>query len=184
MVEQATLVYEVEPMQLSDIAEVMAIERLSFSNPWPASAFRYELLQNDRAYYFAARPRAPQTIPPIVGYGGFWLAADEAHISTIAVHPDHRGRSLGELLLVTLIERARELGAGLMTLEVRVSNEVAQNLYQKFGFQEIGVRRGYYSDNHEDALLMTLVDLDSEAYGRQFSRLRSQLRERLQQKGK
>jgi ribosomal-protein-alanine N-acetyltransferase len=90
---------------------------------------------------------------------------DEAHVTTIASHPDMRGRGVGELLLVSLMHRATEIGARWMTLEVRASNSVAQNLYRKYTFKEMGVRRGYYSDNREDALVMWTDALDSDSFG-------------------
>lgn len=182
--EYKGLNFQAEPMRLADIPEVMAIERLSFPNPWPASAYRYELGQNERAHYFVARPLSahPAGKGPVVGYGGFWLVAGEAHISTIAVQPDYRRAGLGELLLGEMIDRARSLGADLMTLEVRASNLIAQGLYRKYGFQEAGVRKGYYTDNREDALLMTIPVLRGEEFSRRFSQLWARLSERLQRK--
>ena len=100
----------------------------------------------------------------IVGYAGIWVMTDEAHITTIASHPDMRGKGIGEFLLVALIHRGIEIGARWMTLEVRASNSVAQNLYRKYTFKEMGVRRRYYSDNGEDALVMWTDALDSESF--------------------
>lgn len=103
----------------------------------------------------AATPDAPR---PVVGYGGLWLLVDgwpEAHISTLAVHPEWRGRGLGGLLLGGLLERAMAMGAQRATLEVRVSNHVAQGLYEKYGFDVVGLERRYYSDNNEDAYIMS-----------------------------
>jgi ribosomal-protein-alanine N-acetyltransferase len=91
----------------------------------------------------------------ITGFAGFWLVEDEAHIGTLALHPAWRGRGLGEQLLAALLRRAADLGARLVTLEVRAGNHVAQRLYRKYGFEEVGRRKAYYRDNHEDALLMT-----------------------------
>jgi ribosomal-protein-alanine N-acetyltransferase len=90
----------------------------------------------------------------VAGYCGFWLILDEAHITNIAVHPEFRGKGYGKRLLQYVMERARRLGALKMTLEVRVSNHVAQSLYEKMGFVRSGVRKGYYTDNKEDALIM------------------------------
>jgi len=120
------------------------------------------------------RPR-----PAVVGYGGLWLWLDEAHISTIAVHPDWRGRGLGELLLLAMLERSIELKAAQATLEVRVSNQVAQNLYRKYEFEIVGIRRRYYRDNGEDAYIMTVPALDA-AYARRLARLRQALAQRLE----
>jgi ribosomal-protein-alanine N-acetyltransferase len=99
-----------------------------------------------------------------VGYAGIWVMTDEAHVTTIASHPDVRGKGVGELLLLALIHRAIEVGARWMTLEVRASNSVAQNLYRKYTFKEMGVRRRYYSDNGEDALVMWTDALDSDTF--------------------
>jgi ribosomal-protein-alanine N-acetyltransferase len=112
-------------------------------------------------------PRSPQLeeeLRSIVGYAGIWVMTDEAHVTTIASHPDVRGKGVGEFLLVALIHRGIEVGARWMTLEVRASNSVAQNLYRKYTFKEMGVRRRYYSDNGEDALVMWTDALDSESF--------------------
>jgi len=106
----------------------------------------------------------------ICGYVGFWVMADEAHITTIAVSEELQRRGIGELLLLTVFNRARELYANVVTLEVRVSNIGAQNLYLKYGFKQVGVRRAYYTDNREDAYIMTSVDITS-------SECRSQIKE-------
>jgi ribosomal-protein-alanine N-acetyltransferase len=125
--------------------------------------------------------REPVPTPrlPILGYGGFWIMADEAHISTIAVRPEHRRRGVGELLLVAMVDRATELNAEVVTLEVRVSNTTAQNLYRKYGFHQVGLRRGYYSNNREDALIMTTDPIASAAFQGQLRRLKWALREKL-----
>jgi len=190
------LPYVVEPMRLRDIKEVMEIERVSFPTPWSAHAYRYELLGNDLSHYFVVRQRqmerpkqgmlarirrslGARKRSPILGYGGFWLMAGEAHISTIAVQPNWRRRGIGELLLVTMLDRATELGAQIATLEVRVSNVVAQNLYFKYGFQQVGLRRHYYRDRDEDALIMSTERLTSVAFQSRFQALKRALREKL-----
>ena len=202
------LPYVIEPMQLRNVAEVMEIERLSFPSPWSARAYRYELRENNLSHYLVARPQrllvkkepgfwarlrrellverlqrslgvAAPTGGNILGYGGFWLMAGEAHISTIAVRPEWRRRGIGELLLVAMLERAVELGADLATLEVRVSNVAAQSLYQKYGFAKVGLRPHYYSDRGEDALIMTPKRLTSAAFQSGFQRLKAELRQRL-----
>lgn len=204
--DDTDLAYAIEPMGLEDIPEVMEIERVSFPTPWPAQAYRHEVRQNRLAHYFVARSQsvdeAEQDVEQqepsllervqlwaanrartgkgaVVGYCGFWMAADEAHISTIAVHPNSRQRGIGQLLLVAAIERAAELGANIVSLEVRVSNMVAQNLYRKYGFQVVGRRRRYYSDNREDALIMTAEYVASAPYQRMFQKRREQLTRRL-----
>lgn len=115
----------------------------------------------------------------VVGYAGIWMMADEAHVTTIASHPSVRGKGVGELLLLGLIDRALALGARWMTLEVRVSNLVAQNLYTKYTFKEMGVRRRYYSDNGEDALVMWTDALDADSFREALARNERRLGERL-----
>ena len=144
----------VEPMRLSDVPEVIQIERLSFNAPWPAFAFEQELTSNRLAHYLVARLGGR-----VVAFGGIWLMVDEAHVTTFSVHPQHRRRGIGRRLLLGLADRAIELGAVRMTLEVRVSNLVAQALYRSFGFQPAGRRVAYYSDDGEDALVMTTPPL-------------------------
>ena len=119
------------------------------------------------------RPSTPR--PPIVGFAGIWLMVDEAHLVTIAVGPGQRGRGLGELLLISMLDLACILGARVMTLEVRVSNHVAQSLYRKYGFKNEGVRRRYYSDNGEDALIMTTGTLTSASYHAPYQNLKRAL---------
>lgn len=116
---------------------------------------------------------------PIVGFAGMWIMFDEAHVTTIGVHPDHRGRGLGELLLVHLFLAAMERGAEMMTLEVRVSNESAQALYRKYGFTFQGVRQRYYSDNGEDAYIMWSPRIREPEYVERFEQLRTDLLDRL-----
>ncbi|MBI3967776.1 MAG: ribosomal protein S18-alanine N-acetyltransferase [Chloroflexi bacterium] len=119
------------------------------------------------------------TSPPIAGYAGLWLMVDEAHVTTIAVRGDLRGRGLGELLLIALADVAVDIGARWLTLEVRVTNYGAQNLYRKFGFTDQGIRKRYYSDNGEDALIMWSEALDSPQGRERFTSLRRELLERL-----
>lgn len=129
----------------------------------------------------------PVRIPPImspdvaniVGFSGLWHMVNEAHITTIAAHPDYRGRGVGELMLSSLIGIAYTVHARYVTLEVRVSNYVAQNLYRKYGFSQTGVRRRYYSDNHEDAFVMSTDNITSEEYRERFAELRARLIARL-----
>jgi len=148
----------VGPMRMADVAAVLEIERLSFSSPWPAFAFEQELTANRLAHYRVARLG-----DRVVAFGGIWLMVDEAHITTFGVHPDHRRRGIGRRLLLQLAEVALDLGSARMTLEVRVSNEPAQRLYRSFGFNVTGRRVAYYSDDGEDALVMTTPDLTGPA---------------------
>lgn len=101
---------------------------------------------------------------PILGYAGMWLMADEAHVTNIASHNDHRHQGIGEAMLMSLIELATENKARILTLEVRVSNKIAQNLYLKYGFDELGIRKGYYLDNKEDAMIMSTEFIGSASF--------------------
>jgi ribosomal-protein-alanine N-acetyltransferase len=125
-------------------------------------------------------PPARSDRTAVVGFAGLWLMIDEAHITTIATHPDHRGRGVGELMLGGLIDIGYEIGARHVTLEVRVSNFVAQNLYRKYGFRDAGIRRRYYSDNHEDALIMWTPQIHDSAYRADFLRLKAALTTRME----
>lgn len=116
---------------------------------------------------------------PVVGYGGLWLMVDEAHISTIASHPRWRRRGIGELLLLAMIDGAAEIGAEVVTLEVRVTNVPAQTLYAKYGFEVVGKRKGYYSDNGEDAYIMTTPSIATAEFARRVQALEAALFKRL-----
>jgi len=141
-------------MTLDDIPAVAAIDRASFPLPWSEGSFRSDLTANPAAYLIVAE-RPTGNGEPIAGYAGYWLVIDEAHLSTLAVDPERRRRGIGQELLEEAMRQAARQGAQLMTLEVRVSNEAAQRLYEKLGFRIVGRRRRYYKDNLEDALLMT-----------------------------
>lgn len=148
----------IESMGLADIPGVLDVERRSFSAPWPAFAFQQELTANRMARYLVARAGAR-----VIGFGGIWLMVDDAHITTFGVHPDWRRRGIGRRLLLELAELAIELGSARMTLEVRFGNAAAQALYAGFGFVEAGRRPHYYSDDGEDALIMTTPNLGDPA---------------------
>jgi ribosomal-protein-alanine N-acetyltransferase len=136
-------------MEMKDLDDIEVVEHLSFTTPWSRESFINELKTNVFARYFVAEKEKR-----VIGYGGMWLVLDEAHITNIAVHPDYRGRGLGERLMRSLMSFAVSSGATAMTLEVRRSNEAAKQLYRKLGFVEEGVRPGYYTDNGEDAIIM------------------------------
>jgi ribosomal-protein-alanine N-acetyltransferase len=146
----------IEPMTLDDVPAVHRIERASFPVPWPDYAFRQELQTNRMAHYLVVRAGTEA-----VAYGGMWLMVDEAHITTFAVLPLWRRRGIGGRLMLALTCVARDLGARVMTLEVRLSNLPARALYVRFGFRPVGLRPRYYSDNGEDALIMTTEPLSS-----------------------
>jgi [ribosomal protein S18]-alanine N-acetyltransferase len=162
----------IEEMRIDDIDPVQEVERASFPVPWPANAFRHELTQNKNAHYIVAKEGEH-----IVGYAGLWLSLDEAHITTFAVLPQYRRRKIGERMLLSLFERAEKLGAEWLTLEVRASNLPAQRLYEKYGFRPAGVRRRYYSDNNEDAIIMWTERLRDRAVRDRIARLRATLDE-------
>ncbi|HEX3219774.1 MAG TPA: ribosomal protein S18-alanine N-acetyltransferase [Candidatus Limnocylindria bacterium] len=148
----------VDDMRLSDIAQVHEIERLSFATPWPAHAFEQELRGNRLARYVVARTTMGGD-ERAVGFAGVWLMVDEAHITTFGVHPDWRRQGVGRRMLLRLFDLSLELRAARMTLEVRVSNLAAQALYQRFGFAIAGTRLRYYTDDGEDAYVMTTPNL-------------------------
>ena len=160
----------IRPMRMEDVGGVLEIEQMSFPTPWPHDAYRHELQENRLACYFVARE-----MHRIVGYAGMWVILDEAHVTTIAVDPVYRRRRIGERLLVTLIDEALKRGARWITLEVRKSNLGAQSLYRKYGFKDIGVRKGYYSDNREDAIVMWTGNLWEEAFRERYERHRASL---------
>lgn len=188
-------------MTIEDISAVMAIEKTAFPIPWPEQAYRHEVLDNPNGYFIVAclRSTEPPNEPrhllqrlvsrlpshaparPIIGFAGLWMFVDEGHISTIASHTEWRGHGIGELLLVTLLREAQRRKAIMATLEVRVSNSVAQNLYSKYGFTEVGRRKRYYQDNGEDALIMTVENFTTPVYQAKFDALEAALWQRLTQ---
>jgi [ribosomal protein S18]-alanine N-acetyltransferase len=143
-------------MTLDDIPAVHRIERASFPVPWPDYAFRQEIETNRLAHYLVVRAGNR-----IVGYGGLWMMVDEAHITTFAVLPEWRRQGIGARLMLAMMELATGLQARVATLEVRLSNDAARGLYARFGFRPVGIRPRYYSDNGEDALIMTSGPLES-----------------------
>jgi ribosomal-protein-alanine N-acetyltransferase len=157
-------------MTLADLPSVQAIERASFFPTWPEDAYRNELLTNKLATYLVARLEGV-----VVAFGGIWLMVDEAHITTFAVDPAWRRRTIGERLLVGLLDAAMARRAREATLEVRLSNVAARRLYEKYGFRPVGIRPRYYSDNGEDALIMTTESLEGAAMRERLARLRAGL---------
>lgn len=150
----------VRPMVLEDIPQVLAVDRESFTLPWTESAYRFELNENALSHLWVAEELPASEPERIVGVIVLWMILDEGHIATIAVHPDYRGRGIGRSLLVTALIKAIQEGAVTGTLEVRSGNQAAQHLYRRFGFEIVGRRPHYYRDNQEDALIMTVPDLD------------------------
>jgi ribosomal-protein-alanine N-acetyltransferase len=231
--------YYLEPMRLSDVPEVEAIERVSFTSPWTRRAYEYDLAENPLAHYLVVRegvePNVGQQLPgdaqkpeaapdvggrdcepltwrqrigaalsavvqalsphgmgtparkapragarsPVLGFAGLWMAVEEAHLVTIAVHPDYRGRGLGELLLIGSLDLAAGIRASTVFLEVRVSNLAAKRMYEKYGFVLSRVRKAYYSDNGEDALEMAADGIGKPQYQARLQRLKKMLVEKM-----
>ncbi len=161
-------VLRVRPMAAEDLPLVQLIERASFVTPWPAQAYRQELEANRLAHYVVALIGER-----VVGYGGIWLMVDEAHVTTFAVHPGYRRRRIGERLLIALLDLAVARQAREATLEVRLSNLPARRLYEKYGFRPVGIRPRYYSDNQEDALIMTTEPLSGPVMRERIACLRA-----------
>jgi ribosomal-protein-alanine N-acetyltransferase len=149
----------IRPMTLVDIERVHLIDQLSFSMPWPLSSYRYELTENKASLSHVAELILEGNTPIVVGMVVTWLIIDEAHIATIAVHPNYRGLGIGKLLLTCSLQEAIRAGAVTATLEVRAGNQVAAHMYTGFGFKIAGRRPRYYHDNQEDALIMTVKGL-------------------------
>jgi ribosomal-protein-alanine N-acetyltransferase len=198
------LAYLIRPMEKVDLGQINEIDREAFPSQWPPPNYRQEL-QNRMAHYLVAiddtrnttekakkasrlvawlapwwkvardETPEPKVRQYIVGFTGIWLMADEAHITNIAVAQEYRRRGIGELLLIAIIDMARELKAATMTLEVRISNIPAQNLYSKYRFIKTGVRRGYYLDNKEDAVIMSTENIHSDTFQEHLQKLREAL---------
>jgi ribosomal-protein-alanine N-acetyltransferase len=189
--------YVLRHMRLDDVPQVAEIDQISFSLPWSARTYEFEIANRDTSQMVVleipdqnpARPGRLRGVVQrllgfgmpglIVGYGGCWLIAGEAHISTIAVRPDARGQGLGELLLVGMLQRGIHLGGEYSVLEVRAGNLTAQSLYEKYEYRVAGLRKGYYRDNGEDALIMEVRPLD-EAYRQRLDQRLEALRQRVQ----
>jgi [ribosomal protein S18]-alanine N-acetyltransferase len=153
----------IRPMKSEDLPQVQMIDRLSFSMPWPGSAYEYELYENPLSLLWVAEAHTPEGEDKVVGMVVVWLIVDEAHIATIAVLPEYRGQGIARCLLVTALQAVIQRNFRIVTLEVRSGNLAAQNLYSRFGFAKVGFRPKYYRDNNEDALIMTVYNLD-QAY--------------------
>lgn len=136
-------------MTENDIDEVLIVEEQSFTLPWSRDAFYHEMKNNRFAFYIILEDEGK-----VIGYCGSWIVMDEVHITNVAVLPAYRGQKLGEALMRQMMHAAEEKGAKTMTLEVRVTNFAAQSLYRKLGFQDGAIRKNYYTDNQEDALVM------------------------------
>jgi [ribosomal protein S18]-alanine N-acetyltransferase len=161
---------DITPMRVADIPDVLRVESLCFSTPWPRNAFHNELTENKLAHYFIGRAG-----DELVAYGGLWVILEDAHITTVAVHPSHQRQGYGERVLIRLLEESIERGASWVTLEVRESNLPAQSLYKKYGFTIVNTRRGYYSDNDENALVMWAGNLKGAVFQSRLHAMKARL---------
>jgi len=191
----------IRPMTKEDVTQVARIDREAFPTEWPPTNFRRELENHMAYYIVASegpiasnqsnsneKPSTnlidriknllkrrsydpPTTEEHIIGYSGMWILADEAHIMSIASTEEYRHKGVGEALLIGIIDLARKHRARIVTLEVRVSNTIAQNLYLKYGFRKTGLRKGYYLDNREDAIIMTTDYINSPEFKEHLQRL-------------
>lgn len=148
-----------EKMSAAHLDQVLEIEKVSFPTPWSRDSFMGEIQQNDFALYIVAVYDGA-----VIGYGGMWLIFNEAHITNVAVRPDLRGKNIGKALMLEIIRQAVLRGADSMTLEVRPSNKIARRLYQGLGFKERGVRKHYYADTNEDAIIMWKENLPAQGF--------------------
>jgi len=153
-------------MTRRDIPAVAALEAVVYSEPWSPRVFFDELEMANRQYAVAT-----DVDSSVVGYGGLLVIDEDAHITTLAVAPEARGKQLGKRLMLALVDQALEAGARHLTLEVRLSNSSAQGLYELFGFSPVGKRKNYYKD--EDALVMWATDIDAEEYASTIADIRS-----------
>jgi ribosomal-protein-alanine N-acetyltransferase len=199
------LSYKIRPMRRVDVDQVVEIDKEAFPTQWPPTNYRNEL-QNRLAHYIVVFQENESSNPKptnaglfsriwqwfsgnrslhdaikedyIIGFAGCWIMADEAHITEIAVRESFKSRGIGQLMMITLIEMGIELRTNLATLEVRVSNTMAQKLYEKLGFEVVGERKRYYADNHEDALIMTNKNIKSPEFQSIMNRFKLDLMQR------
>lgn len=167
----------IEPMRQRHLRGVLAIERRVYPQPWTAGLFADELRRRDtRRYLVALAPDPDARLLPnrlrrreVVGYAGLLVQAEQAHITTVAVHPRHHRRKIATRLLVALLTEARAMGATSATLEVRAANRGAQRLYSSFGFVPVGVRPGYYRETQEDAVIMWAHELQAPVFAERLA---------------
>ncbi len=204
----ATMPFAVRPLREDDIPQVRAVEKEAFSSLFPPTSFRRELGNRASRYWVVEKRDGtvrPLSAPPsegvvrkllrratdlrakryqthtprsIVGFLGTWYAVDQAHIVSVGVADGYRRRGIGELLLIAAVEHAAARNAETITLEVRKSNTAARALYEKYGFNERGIRKRYYSDNREDALIMTTDSIQMESYAVRIADLKQAHAER------
>ena len=146
---------KVREIRIEDIEDILEIEKACFKIPWSREAFEEEILRNELAYYLVlVDDNSAENFQKVIGYAGMWKVFDEAHITNIALLPSYQGKKYGYHLVNELIELAKKIGVYSITLEVRSSNIIAIALYEKLLFKQEGLRKGYYTDTNEDALIM------------------------------
>jgi ribosomal-protein-alanine N-acetyltransferase len=163
----------ISPMRRRHLPAVLRIEKQVYPRPWTMGLYLGELALPMSRLYVVARRRGR-----VVGYAGFMLTLDECHVTTVAVDPQSQGGKIGTRLMLVLTSQAIARGATSLTLEVRMSNKPAQELYRKFGFAPAGVRKGYYAEVNEDALVMWAHDIDGPAYGERLAAIEATLPDR------
>ena len=152
-------------MTRDDLDRVMEIEYASFPSPWPREDMEYEIAQNHAARYYVLEEDGR-----VQAYAGVWFLIGEGHVTSVAVHPEARGRGFGERIVEHMMRGAMELGIQFLSLEVRESNLAAQKLYKKLGFRKADIRKGYYDDTGEDAIVMFCIDPELALYKLQRKR--------------
>ncbi|MGH2690221.1 MAG: ribosomal protein S18-alanine N-acetyltransferase [Actinomycetota bacterium] len=162
---------ELTPMRRRHVRQVLRIEGQVYPRPWSMTLFLQEIARRTDRVYLVARAGGQ-----VIAYGGLMTTGPEAHITTIAVDPAHQGSRVGTRIMVALMEAAMDRGAKSVSLEVRMSNHVAQRMYRRFGFQAVGIRRGYYVETGEDALVMWADAIDTPMYERLLDRMREKVR--------
>jgi len=160
------LTVEIMPMVRRHVRSVLRIEEQVYPRPWSQNLFLSELAMSASRLYLVARVGRK-----VVGYGGMMLVAEDGHVTTLAVDPEWHRSQIGTRLMLALTRAALARDARNLTLEVRVANDAAQGLYRRFGFAPVGVRKGYYQETSEDALVMWVHDIDADAYDRRLDRI-------------
>lgn len=158
---------DLAPMRRRHVRQVLRIESQVYPRPWSAALFLQEISRKSDRYYIVARIGSE-----VVGYGGLMVTAAEGHVTTIAIDPEVQRRHIGMRIMLSLIEEAAKRGCKSVSLEVRKSNFAAQRMYERFGFRPVGIRRGYYVETGEDAIVMWADEVASLEYERRLDQLR------------
>jgi ribosomal-protein-alanine N-acetyltransferase len=167
---RAPVPIELTQMKRRHLGQVLDIERRVYPRPWTMTLFLSEIVQRSSRFYIVAKASRR-----VVGYGGLMVFGEEAHVTNIAVDPDQHRRKVASRLLFALITEARRRGATACTLEVRVANHAAQGLYHQFGFAPVGIRKNYYAETGEDALIMWAEGLQTPAYDHRLADLATRI---------